>query len=185
MPRRIDLGRALLVLGAALLIASLFVSWFGDGLTAWQAFEVVDMVLAALALAAVALALRPDEGPAWAPVAVPAAVLAIVVVQIVNPPPAAAGASPDTGAWLALGAGVAMALAAALMAATLEVTVRVGGRARRERVAAVDRREPEVADDVAATVVEPAGADAQPTEPLRAVGDHDDDHDPSTAPDRP
>jgi hypothetical protein len=188
MPRSIDLGRALLALGAALLLASLFVEWYDDGLTAWEVFEALDLLLLALALAAAALALRPGAlGPSrssLAPVAIPAVVLVVVVVQLLNPPPAAAGADPSTGAWLALGAAVLMLAGAALAVARIAVTVEVGERRIRHRTPAVDRRAP---DEPGATgAAAPATADdplptdaesAERTQSLRVIADDDEEPD--------
>ncbi|HMJ34143.1 MAG TPA: hypothetical protein VK501_09505 [Baekduia sp.] len=151
MPRRIDLGRAVLFIGAALLLISLFTEWYDTGPTGWEVFESLDLVLAALALGAMLAAVRPDAvGPsaAWA---LPGAALAIVIVELVNAPPAAAGGDPTTGAWLALGGSFLMAAGAALSLAAISVTIQVREREVRRRVAAVDRRadrDAEAAEDL-------------------------------------
>src|SRR3954468_24082530 len=106
MPRQIDLGRAVLCAGAALLLISLFTEWYDTGPTGWEVFEALDLVLAGIALGAGFVAVRPGAlAPAggWA---LPGAALFIVAVQLVNPPPAARGGDPSTGAWLALGGSV-------------------------------------------------------------------------------
>jgi hypothetical protein len=140
MPRRIDLGRAVLVAGAALLLVSLFLKWYDTGQTGWQVFESLDLVLAALALAAVAAALNSESWPRWAPWAVPFAALVIVVVQLVDNPPAAGHANPSTGAWLALAGTALMTAGGALSLSSISVTVQVRERELRRRVPAVDRR---------------------------------------------
>jgi hypothetical protein len=127
--RGIDGGRVVVALGAALLFASLFVNWYGfgrgpdaDGFSAWTAFEIVDLLLALLALAAIASALEPFAransriSPGVASAAGPAALL-LVIISIVNVPPAAQGFDSDleVGAWLAL-AGAAVMCAGALLA---------------------------------------------------------------------
>jgi hypothetical protein len=145
MPRRIDLGRAVLFAGAALLFVSLFLDWYDPGLTAWEAFEALDLVLAGLAVAAMAAAVRPDILPPWAAVAVPGAALLIVVVQLVNFPPAAVGGDLASGAWLALAGTLLMTAGAALSLAAISITVQVRERDVRRRVSAVDRRH--AADD--------------------------------------
>src|SRR4051812_23253511 len=107
MTRRLEAGPLLVTLGALLLLVSLFLTWYTGELTAWEAFEVWDLVLAALALASIAAAiglLSPEVALVdrrWLPATVLAAVV-IVAVQIVDPPPAAAGQDPDLGIWLAL-----------------------------------------------------------------------------------
>ena len=60
MPERINASQILVVAGAAALLVSLFLNWYEprfpgeSGLSAWSAFEVLDIVLAGLALAAIA-----------------------------------------------------------------------------------------------------------------------------------
>jgi hypothetical protein len=111
--RRIDTSSLLSALGAALLLVSLFLSWYAPGISAWQAFEVLDLVLAALALGMLWLMLSPPllgeprrEGVAlWVGVAS----LLIVASQLVNHPPAAAPGHARLGAWLALAGAAAMA----------------------------------------------------------------------------
>jgi hypothetical protein len=140
MPRRIDLGRAVLFAGAALLLTSLFIEWYDTGPTGWEVFESLDLVLAALAIAGLVTALRPDAiapSLAWA---LAVAAVAIVVVQLVNPPPAARAGDPSTGAWLALAGSVLMAAGVALSLAAISLIVQVHEREVRRRVHAVDRR---------------------------------------------
>ena len=125
----IDGGRIVVALGAALLFASLWVDWYGydgglegEGFTAWTAFELVDLLLALLAIAAIVAALEPFARadsripPGVASAAGPLALL-LVVVSIVNAPPAAQGfhSGLELGAWLAL-AGAAIMCVGALLA---------------------------------------------------------------------
>ncbi|HEU4977140.1 MAG TPA: hypothetical protein VFT50_18775 [Baekduia sp.] len=184
MPRKIDLGRALLALGAALLIASLFVDWYDDGLTAWDAFEVLDLVLLCLAVAALVAAVRPDllgmDRGSAAVGAIPAAALLIVAVQLINPPPAAAAATPSTGAWMALGAAVVMLAGVALAVSRIAVTMEVGDPRLRRRAAAVDRRGGDAmaaTDDAPTAVADPPAGDGsvERTQPLRILSDDDDE----------
>src|SRR5215218_11269462 len=102
MPRRIDLGRAVLFTGSALLLISLFTDWYelgSLGLTGWQAFETLDLVLAALSVAGMIAAVRPDVVPPWSAVVVPGTAVFIVFVQLIDNPPAAGDANPAAGAW--------------------------------------------------------------------------------------
>jgi hypothetical protein len=62
MTRRFEVGPILVALGAALLLVSLFQDWYGP-LSAWEAFEVVEVLLTGLAVAALIVAvgqLMPD-----------------------------------------------------------------------------------------------------------------------------
>jgi hypothetical protein len=146
MPRRIDLGRAVLFAGSALLLISLFTDWYelgGAGVTGWQVFETLDLVLAALAIAGMVAAARPEVTPAWAAAVVPGAAVFIVFVQLIDNPPAAGDASPAAGAWIALAGSFLMAAGFALSLAAISVTVQIREREVRRRVAAVDRRHDE------------------------------------------
>ena len=174
MARRIDLGRVLLALGSALLFISLFLKWYDTGPTGWQVFEALDLVLAALAVAGVAAALRPDITPPWAAWGIPAAAVVIVVVQLVNAPPAAGNGGPTDGAWLALAGSVLMAAGAALSLATISITLSVREHEPRRRLAAVDRRpehvvaigeEPEPEADAVASPAD----ELERTQPLSAL----------------
>jgi hypothetical protein len=145
MTRRFELGPILVAAAALLLLVSLFLDWYG-GLSAWDVFEIVDMLLAALALLALAAALSAllPAIPAdrrWLPVLVATALIA-VTVSLINPPPAAAGRDVDTGAWVAFGATIAMAIGAILSLSRVSFSVAVEGRELRRRVAAVDERQP-------------------------------------------
>ena len=60
--RRFEVGPILVALAALVLLVSLFLEWYGP-LTAWDAFEVVEVLLAALAVTALVIAvgqLAPD-----------------------------------------------------------------------------------------------------------------------------
>jgi hypothetical protein len=142
--RTIDLSTALVGIGAIAVLVSLFLDWYEPGLRAWDVFEIVDWALFGLAIAALAvLALEttttapPSQRLGWI-----CGILALIVVaELLDPPPAAHGATREIGAWVAL-AGAAVMVAGAVMAmAELSVTIGVAGRERRTRTAAVDARE--------------------------------------------
>ncbi len=111
--RRVDAAPLIAGLGGIVLLVSLFLHWYQPALTAWRVFEVLDLVLAALAIGALWIAaavLLQDRPPR--PGALPAigiAAFVIVVSQLINHPPAAQGASVEGGAWLALAASALMA----------------------------------------------------------------------------
>jgi hypothetical protein len=148
MTRRLEAGPVLVTLGALLLLVSLFLSWFSGEITAWQAFEVWDVVLFVLALGSIAagLGLTTEDidlvDRRFVPAAV-AAVATIVASQIIDPPPTAPEQDPDTGAWLALGGTLVMCLGAVLTFGRVRVALTVEGRDKRRHVPAVDARGPE------------------------------------------
>ena len=126
------------------MLVSVFLDWYEPGITAWQSFEVLDLALAALSLAALVAVvgtIRPDaaviERPAL-PLIV-AAALVIVASQILDPPPGVTG-DPMIGAWLALGAAVVMCAGAVLTLGRVSFAMTVEGRDTRRRVSAVDHR---------------------------------------------
>ena len=93
MTRRIEAGPVLVGLGALVLLISLFLDWYQPAVTAWDAFEVLDLLLAALgvaALVAAAGAIRPEATVIerhW----LPAIVAAITIIVVgADPRPAAA-----------------------------------------------------------------------------------------------
>src|SRR3954452_2942020 len=145
MPRRLETGPLLVILGALLLLVALFLPWYTRELTAWDVFEVWDLVLAALALASIAAAiglLSPDAALVdrrWLPATVSAAIV-VVAAQIINPPPAAAGQGPRIGAWLALGGAGLMGAGALLTFSRVRLALTVEGRDPRRHVPAVDAR---------------------------------------------
>jgi len=147
MTRRLEAGPLLVTLGALLLLVSLFLDWFSGEVTAWEAFEVWDLVLFVLALGSIAAGLGLTTQDVnlvdrrFLPAAV-TAVAAIVGSQILDPPPAAAGQDPDTGAWLALGSAVVMLAGAVLTFGSVRLAFTVERRDARRRVAAVDARRP-------------------------------------------
>src|SRR5918992_4261595 len=131
MPERINGGRALVVLGGVALIVSLFLGWFESGRSAWTVFEVVDLLLAAIGIAALAAAGPIGRGGTsaplvarghWLPV-LGAAAMIIVAGTLINHPPAARGSSPELGAWIALAAAVALILGGILSGARISLVI--------------------------------------------------------------
>jgi hypothetical protein len=140
---RFDAGTGLVAIGAVVLLVSLFIDWYRPGGDAWAVFEWVDIALAGAAICAL-LAMAPRLGSGGLGRALPivcAVALAVVVVQLIDAPPAARGSELDTGAWLALAGTALMAGGALLGAASISVTVDVRGRERRRRTAAIDARD--------------------------------------------
>ena len=121
--RPLDAGAAVAAAGAVLLLVSLFLDWYGDdrhGYSAWTVFEVVDLVLAAIALVTLSTFLSTSGVEPRLPRApllvLGSAALVLTASQLIDGPPATALTQFDlqTGAWLAL-AGSALVLAGAFM----------------------------------------------------------------------
>jgi hypothetical protein len=104
--------------GAGLLLVSLFLDWYGfrdggpneAGISAWTAFEVWDLVLAAIAILALMAAaerfgwVMPIRGRGLTGLGL--AALVIVASQLINHPPLGQAGSLEVGAWLALGSAI-------------------------------------------------------------------------------
>jgi hypothetical protein len=138
---RFDAGSGLVAVGAVLLLVSLFIDWYQPGGDAWVVFEWLDLALAGAAIACLFGIAPRFTGLGRAVPVIALAALAVVIVQLISPPPAARRSDLDSGAWLALAATALMALGASLAAASISVTVDVRERERRRRTAAIDARE--------------------------------------------
>ena len=140
MPDRLNIGHVVSALGAVLLLASLFVDWYEPGVSAWTVFEIVDVVLALIAITAL-LAFADDlSGRRISPVngdtglvILGMAALVLVVVSIVNNPPAVIGQSEEAGAWLGLAGALGIIAGGALAGRRISIVI---STAPRERAAA-------------------------------------------------
>lgn len=149
MDRKLDAGALLVAAAALLLTVSLFLDWFGTGgatVSAWEAFEVLDLVLLAAAGVAVAAAFGPLEDRLL--VAAAATALVVVVSQLIQAPPAGQGGHRGRRLARARGRLRPGRRCGALLCADRGDRRRAGAE-RRRRVPAVDRRG--------------AGADTEPT----------------------
>jgi len=148
--RNFDLSTVLVATGAIAVLVSLFLEWYSPGLRAWDAFEIVDWALLALAVAALAVAGAEASG-ASVPTArlgwIAGIVALLVIAQILDPPPAVRDASREIGAWIALGGSALMVTGAVMALAQISVSIDVAGRERRRRTAAVDARADDVSTD--------------------------------------
>ncbi len=121
------------VAGGILLIVSLFLDWYklaNFTVTAWTAFEVWDLVLAALALAVIAGAatdLGWWRGPTISigPAVLGVAAVVIVASQLIDPPPSVLHSVTGSGGWIGLVGAVLMA--AGPLLAESRVSVSLGG----------------------------------------------------------
>ena len=167
--RRFEIGPLIVAVGSLVLLVSLFLDWYA-GESAWGAFEVADVLLAALAIAALVAALGQiaeeiavlDRG--WLlPVVLAAALL--VIAELLSPPPVVGGADPQEGAWLAFAAALVMLLGTVLSLGRVSFSFAIEGREPR-RVSAVDHRPPPT--ETGATVARPGETTA--TEALPEEG---------------
>ena len=173
--RRIEIGPLIVALGSLVLLVSLFLDWYGDQ-SAWEAFEVTDILLAALALLALAAAaglLAPELAYVdrrWLPAAA-FALAVLVIAQILSPPPSVGDADPQPGAWIGFTAAMVMLAGAVLSLTRVSFSVAIEGREPRQRVAAVDHRPPTT--ETGSVVERPAGpaGDTGATEALDDTGD--------------
>ena len=128
---RIEAGPILAGIGALLLLVALFLDWYDGAGTAWEVFEVWDVVLAALALTALYSAFEEVSGrePLFERLLLLTGLLALVIVlsQLINDPPAAADASKETGVWLALGGAALMTLGGFLSSTHISVALVTDG----------------------------------------------------------
>jgi hypothetical protein len=163
MPERINGGQALVVLGAVALIVSLFLPWYEPGRSAWTVFEVWDLVLAAIGIAAVAAVVPVRHGDAvertavpqrWLPVLGGAALL-IVAVSLINHPPAARGSALEVGAWIGLAAAIVLTAGAILSRARISLVISLTSSDAPERAAPAPVPEPPDAGLEAETATQP------------------------------
>lgn len=137
--QRGDAGAILLGLGALLLFISLFLHWYQPGRSAWAVFEVWDLVLAGLALAALLAALgrlgiARERSEHWTTVP-SAGAFVIVVFSLLNHPPAAAGEGPMIGIWLALAASIVMIAGVVTSMARISLVIEMSERSHGARSA--------------------------------------------------
>lgn len=142
--RTISVGPLIGLVGGVLLFVSLFLDWYEDEITAFTAFEVLDLVLALLAIGAVialaeSLGVRlPAAGSSTARLGLPlgAAALLIIVSQLLNDPPAIVGSGrgPEIGMWLGLAGALLIVtgglLSVARISLALDFEKRAGDRRR-------------------------------------------------------
>jgi hypothetical protein len=130
---QIPIGALVAAVGGLLLIVSLALDWYG-GISGFNSFEFLDLLLVVLALvtlAAVAVALGLLHTPLRPGTSLVVGVAAIVIVvsQLINHPPIGLERDIKTGAWLGLG-GAALMLAGAVLS-TARIAISVEPRDRR------------------------------------------------------
>jgi hypothetical protein len=136
MPERINASQILVVAGAVVLFASLFLGWYEprfageSALSAWTAFELGDILLAGLCVIAIAAVIPlPREGGAatlvaarWLPL-LGVAALAFVAISLVNDPPAVRDRGLEAGAWIGLAGAALLAIGGLLSFARVSLVV--------------------------------------------------------------
>jgi len=167
MPERLNAGHLLVIAGAAALLVSLFLDWYEPGLSAWEVFEIGDIVLAALAIVALVIALPmrlPGSGASLASErALPwigVGALAFVIVTLLDDPPAARDLPLESGAWLGF-------VGAALMAAggfltKSQISIVVSSRPASGSTAGSSPSEPAAVSGSSPTTGPPAGSPHSP-----------------------
>ena len=130
MARRIEAGPIVVVLGAVLLLVSLFLEWFAPGANAWTVFESIDLLPAALAVGAALVAIG---------LLVPEPAVLGRRSQLIDPPPAVVEGELGAGAWLALAATLLLLAGALLCFSRVRFALTVEGRDPRKRQPAVVR----------------------------------------------
>lgn len=129
--RELQAGPLIAAAGALLLLVALFLDWFGE-FSAWTIFEVLDLVLAALASAAIAVGLQafgvPERVPASALPPIGVAAFVVVVSQLLNHPPAGTDRDLEMGAWLGLVGSLGMLVGGLLSVARISLAVNVSDR---------------------------------------------------------
>lgn len=136
---RFEAGVVLLALGGIALLISLFFDWYEPGRSAWQVFEMWDLVLAAVGIAALWAAAgrvgwTHPLSPRW--LVIPGvSALVIVGESLLNHPPAAIGYAPMAGIWLALAASVLMIVGGAMSIARVSVAIEISDGADRRDAA--------------------------------------------------
>jgi hypothetical protein len=129
------------VAGGILLIVSLFLDWYklaNFTVTAWTAFEVWDLVLAALALAVIVAAatdLGWWRGPSHSlgPAMLGLAAVVIVASQLLDKPPSVLHSVIGGGGWIALAGAALMAVGPLLAESRVMVSFNPGARPVRQR----------------------------------------------------
>lgn len=129
---RFDAAPLLAGLGALLLLIALFLDWFEPGLSAWTSFEVLDLILAGVAIGAL-LAVANSVGvndlvEKRLLLVFGAIAFVIVASQLIDRPPAAADSGLEEGAWLAFAGSVLMLLGGIASAASVSLAVSVDRR---------------------------------------------------------
>ena len=118
--RRLRDGEWIAGAGAVALLVALFLGWY-SGASAWQAFSVLDVVLALVALLALALVIAqatresPSVPVALSVLTAVAGVLAtlFVLYRILNQPGPNDAVEVEAGAWLGLAAAALVAVGGA------------------------------------------------------------------------
>jgi hypothetical protein len=137
VPERLNIGHVVAAVGAVLLLVSLFLDWYEPGVSAWTVFEIVDIALAALAVAALLPVADDISGRRISPVtgdrgvaALGMLALVLVVVSIVNNPPAVIGQTEKVGAWLGLAGALAIIAGGLLAGRRISIVISTAPRDR-------------------------------------------------------
>jgi hypothetical protein len=114
--RRLRIGEWILAASGGALLVSLFLPWYDAALTAWESFAVIDIVLALIAAAAVAvLLITATQSVPAVPIMLESlvtlagiAATVIVIVRVLNLPDGAGGR--EWAIWLGLAGALGIAV---------------------------------------------------------------------------
>ena|SRR5688572_23999735 len=167
MNERLNGGALVAGLGGALLLVSLFLDWYGPDLSAWDTFELADVVLAAIAVAAIASLLRPLLGDRPADPArerillyLGLGALIIVIASLIQEPPRALEHSPEVGAWLGLAGAALIAIGGFLAGSSVSLVITTRPNEGVTPPGGVERVPPPPAAEPGETVPPPPGTPA-------------------------
>lgn len=129
-PPRLDAAALVGLFGAILLFVSPFLTWFDPGGSAWEAFEVLDvLVLAIAAYAAVVATSRllavETTAPRHALLLTGGTALVLVLATISSPPALYVDADLASGAWLAFVGSAILVIAGGFEVARLSISLSV------------------------------------------------------------
>jgi hypothetical protein len=135
MNERLNGGTLIAALGGVVLLVSLFLDWYEPDLSAWDSFELADVVLLAAAAAGIASVVRPvlesrapDPARLRILLYIGIAALIVIVSSLIQPPPGARESSPEVGAWLGLAGALLIALGGLLAGSSVSVVITTRAR---------------------------------------------------------
>jgi hypothetical protein len=136
MDERINGGSLVAAFGGVLLVISVFLDWYEPDLSAWDVFELADLVLVCAGVAAIAGLFKPlvehriapDPARSRGLFFLGLAALIVIVAGLIQAPPSAAERSPELGAWLGLAGALIVTVGGLLASSHISVVVNIRTR---------------------------------------------------------